>query len=175
MPDPFSIQDGLAKWPSVDYRNTEKFLCQINKSSDLPLYLELDYKAQHTNIINVNLLKKSFTNMCLLNQNTASQRMPISKDIKHYITTIIEKDGERSGEKIYFAYCACTARLLGCCNHVTAMLCRLEAAVHSGATKASSTSVLACWNVSTGCKTTFEHKSLADLTFHEYHYKKKKN
>ena len=76
---------------------------------------------------------------------------------------------------MYFAYCTYTARLLGCCNHVTAMLCRLEAAVHSGATKASSTSVLACWNVSTGCKTTFEHKSLADLTFHEHHYKKKKN
>ena len=28
-------------------------------------------KAKHTDIINVNSLKKSFTTMCLLNQNTA--------------------------------------------------------------------------------------------------------
>ena len=35
---------GLAKWPSVYYTKIEKFLCQINKSSDLLLRLESDYK-----------------------------------------------------------------------------------------------------------------------------------
>ena len=53
MPDPFSLKDGwlaekkgtgLAKWPSVYYMNIEKFLCQINKSSDLLLRLESNYK-----------------------------------------------------------------------------------------------------------------------------------
>ena len=51
MPDPFSLKDGwlvvkkgtgLAKWPSVCYMIIEKFLCQINKSSDLLLRLESD-------------------------------------------------------------------------------------------------------------------------------------
>ena len=53
MPDPFSLQDGclagkkgtgLAKWPSVYYTNIEKFLCQINKSSDSLLRLESYYQ-----------------------------------------------------------------------------------------------------------------------------------
>ena len=63
---------------------------------------------------------------------------------------------------------------MGCCNHVTTMLFRVKAAVRSGATKPSSTSMLACWNVPTGCKTTLAHKPLADMTFHKHHYKKRK-
>ena len=53
--------------------NIEKFLCQIDKSSDLLLRLESDYKEgkAYRYYINVNLLKKYFTTMCLLNQNTA--------------------------------------------------------------------------------------------------------
>ena len=55
------------------------------------------------------------------------------------------------------------------------MLFRVEAAaICSGATKPSSTSMLACWNVPTGCKTTLVHKPLADMTFHKHHYKKRK-
>ena len=54
MPDPFSLQDnwlakkkgrGLAKWLSVLYTNIDKFLCQINKSSDFLLRLGSDYKV----------------------------------------------------------------------------------------------------------------------------------
>ena len=92
----------------------------------------------------------------------------------HHVWAIIEKDGEKPERKIYSAYGTCTAGLLGCCNHVTAMLFRVEAAVRSGATKPSSTSMLACWNVPTGCKTTLVHKPLADMTFHKHHYKKRK-
>ena len=66
------------------------------------------------------------------------------------------------------------AGLLGYCNHVTAMLFRVESAVRSRATKPSSTSMLACWNVPAGCKTTLVHKPLADMTFHKHHYKKEK-
>ena len=54
------------------------------------------------------------------------------------------------------------------------MLFRVETAVRSGATKPSSTSMLACWNVPTGCKTTLVHKPLADMTFHKHHYTHKK-
>ena len=57
-----------------------------------------------------------------------------TSNIAYHVWEIIEKDGERPGEKIYSAYCTCTAGILGCCNHVTAMLFRAEAAVRSGAT-----------------------------------------
>ena len=53
---------------------------------------------------------------------------------------------------------------------MTTMLIRVETAVRSGATKPSSTSMLAWWNVPTGCKTTLVHKPLADMTFHKHHY-----
>ena len=57
---------------------------------------------------------------------------------------------------------------------MTAMIFRVEAAVRSGVTKLSSSSILACWNVSTGCKTILVHKPSADMTFHKHHYKKRK-
>ena len=57
---------------------------------------------------------------------------------------------------------------------MTVMLFREEAAVHSEATKPSSTDMLTCWNVPTGCKTTSVHEPLADMTFHKHHYKKRK-
>ena len=53
MPDPSYLHDswlaekkgtGLAKWPLVYYTNIEKFLCKINKSSDLLLRWESDCK-----------------------------------------------------------------------------------------------------------------------------------
>ena len=34
--------------------------------------------------------------------------------------------------------------------------------------------MLACRNVSTGCKTILVHKPLADMTFHKHYYKKRK-
>ena len=109
---------------------------------------------------------------CILKTRvTPSQR---TSNTAYHVWAIIEKDGERPGGKIYSAYCTCTAGLLGYCNHVTAMLFRVEAAVRSGATKPSSTSMLACWNVPTGCKTTLVHKPLADMTFHKHHCKKRK-
>ena len=60
---------------------------------------------------------------------------------------IIEEDGEKPGGKFCSTYCTCTAVLWGCCNHVTFMLFRVEAAGRSGATKTSSTIMLACWNL----------------------------
>ena len=85
---------------------------------------------------------------------------------------LLRKIVKRPGRKIFSAYCTCTARFLGCCNHVTAMFFKVEAAFRSGAAKPSSTSILASWNVPTGFKATLVHKPLADMTFHKHHYKK---
>ena len=109
---------------------------------------------------------------CIL--KTRVSRSQSTPNTAYHVWAVIEKDGERPGGKIYSAYCTCTAGLLRCCNHVTVMLFRVEAAVPSGATKPFSTSMLACWNVRTGCKTTLVHKPLADMTFHKHHSKKRK-
>ena len=166
---------GLAKWSSVYYTNIDKFLCEINKSSDLLLRLESDYKeGKAYRYYKCEFAKEIFyhyvsseSKYCILKTRvTPSQR---TWNTAYHVWAIIEKDSERPGGNIYSAY---TAGLLGCCNHVTAMLFRVEPAVRSGATKSSSTSVLACWNVPTGCKKKLVHKPLTDMTFHKHHYKK---
>ena len=55
--------------------------------------------------------------------------------IKPYVWAIIEKDQiDKPGGKIYSAYCTCTAGLQGGCNHVVAMLFKIESAFATGAT-----------------------------------------
>ena len=65
--------------------------------------------------------------------------------------------------------------MLGCCNHVIALLFRVEAAVRTGATKPSSTSLLAKWNVPTGVTTKIIHKPITEMNFHTFHYRKSKS
>ena len=78
MPHPFSLKDGgkkrnrFGKMLISLLMNIEKFLCQINKSSDMLLRLESDYKeGKAYTYYKCEFLKKYFTTMCLLNQNTA--------------------------------------------------------------------------------------------------------
>ena len=57
--------------------------------------------------------------------------------IKPYVRAITEKDqiDKPGGGKIYSAYCTCTAGLQGGCNHVVAMLFKIESAVATGVSK----------------------------------------
>ena len=187
IPDPFTLKDGwlaeqkgtgLFKWPSVYYTNIEKFLLLVNKSVDLLHRMECEYKeGKAYRYFKCDFVKEIFyhdiskqSKICILKGRvTPSQR---TSNTAYHVWAAIEKDGERPGGQIHAAYCTCTAGLLGCCNHVTAMLFRVEAAVRSGTTKPSSTSVLAKWNVPTGCKTVLKHQPISKLTFHKHHYKK---
>ena len=55
--------------------------------------------------------------------------------IKPYVWAIIEKDQiDKPGGKIYSAYCILHIGLQGGCNHVVAMLFKIESAVATGAT-----------------------------------------
>ena len=171
----------MPKWPSVFYTNIEKFLCQINESSDLLLRLESDYKkGKAYRYYKCEFVKEIFYHLVSSKSKYCILKICVTpskgtSNTAHHVWAIIEKDGEKRERKIYSAYGTCTAGLLGCSNHVTAMLFRVEAAaICSGATKPSSTSMLACWNVPTGCKTTLVYKPLADIIFHENHFKKRK-
>jgi len=76
----------------------------------------------------------------------------------YYVWAVIEKDSDTPARSIASAYCTCTAGLLGCCNHVIAMLFSPKAAVRTGVTKLYCTSLLSKWNVPKGTKTILEHK-----------------
>lgn len=75
------------------------------------------------------------------------------------------------GGHLWSAYCTCTAGLLGSCTHVTAMLFRVEAAVSSGITKPTCTSLLSAWNVPVATKSIL--KPIKEITFAKTTYKKR--
>ena len=51
------------------------------------------------------------------------------------------------GGEILSAYCTCTTGLYGSCNHVAGLLFRVEAAVLTGLSNPTCTSVSAAWNI----------------------------
>ena len=51
------------------------------------------------------------------------------------------------GGEIRSAYCTCTAVLYGSCDHVVGLLFRIEAAVLTGLSNPTCTSVSAAWNI----------------------------
>ena len=182
VPDPFLLEedwlgeskDGLTKWPSLYYLDIEKFLRRLNASDDL---LECDYKeGKAYRYFKCNFVKEIFLHEILPSSKLAFLRCRVTPSMRHsnaayHVWALIRKYGEEPGGHIENAYCTCTAGPLGCCNHVIAMLFRVEAAVSTGATKPSCTSLLAKWNVPTGSKTKLRHKPISDMVFHTHEYR----
>lgn len=186
LPDPFSLKvgwlaelngTGLYKWPSVYFMDIEKFLTNMNSSGELLHRLECEYKeGKAYRYFKCDWVKEIYYNeinvtskYCFLKSRvTPSQSI---NNTPYHVWVAVKKDGNKPGGKIVSAYCTCTAGLLGCCNHVVALLFRVEAAVRSGATKPSSTSLLAKWNVPTEIKTKLVHKPIAEMNFHRFRYK----
>ena len=109
------------------------------------------------------------SNICFLKcRVTPSQRTSATP---YNVWAAVEKT--KPGGKIISAYCSCTAGLLGSCNHVTAMLFRVEAAVSTGVTKASCTSKLCKWNVPTKSKHVFDMKTIREIAFTKSTYKRR--
>ena len=69
------------------------------------------------------------------------------------------------GGYIHSAYCTCTARILGTCNHVTGMLFRIENAVQIGLTTPSKASVLCARNIPKGQRIDTTVRPVRDLVF----------
>ena len=71
--------------------------------------------------------------------------------------TLLQEDkNDQPGSRTIKTNCSCTARILRCCNHVVAMLFRVEVAVMQGLTKSTCTSSKSSWKVSKGITTTFD-------------------
>ena len=183
-PDPFSLDGwkgetkgtGLSKWPSVYYMDIERFLCRLNKSDDLLRRLSCDYKeGKSYRYYKCDFVKEIFYHNISEKDKYCYVRCRVTPSMRfsnaaYYVWALIEKDSDTPGGSIASAYCTCTAGLLGCCNHVIAMLFRIEAAVRTGVTKPSCTSLLSKWNVPKGTKTILEQKPVCELVFSKSSY-----
>ena len=187
IPDPLAVKQGwlaeekgsgLSKWPSVYYTNIENYLRKLQKTDGLIRRLETEYKeGKSYRYFKCNFVKEIFyhkisdsSKFCILRCRVTPSQSIHSKP--YYVWAIIEKDGVRPGGHIHSAFCTCVAGLLGGCNHVVAMLFRIEAAVSTGATKPGCTSLLAKWNVPSGSKTSVINQPICEVTFHKHHYRK---
>ena len=81
----------------------------------------------------------------------------------------VEKDSENGvGGKVLSAHCSCTAGMLGSCNHIAAVLFRVENFIKRGET---CTDRLSVWNVPK-LKTVIKPTKVKDLVWKKAHYSK---
>eukprot|EP00794_Sanderia_malayensis_P004122 gene4122-4676_t len=100
-------------------------------------------------------------------ESTPSQGI---NNIPHKIWVAIEK---KSGT-VKSAYCTCFAGLGSTCNHIAAILFKVEHAWTNGWVQDSSCTSMPCsWNKYGKNKTKIEPKTVSDMTIRKPHYKKK--
>ncbi|XP_028407527.1 uncharacterized protein LOC114530141 [Dendronephthya gigantea] len=187
LPDPLTLKKkewigeengGLQEWPPIYYHDIANYLYGINAPDDLLHRLNNDYKeGKSYRYFACDFVKEIFyhpvsveSKICFLKcKVTPSQR---TSSTPYNVWVAAEKKGP--GGKIVSGYCTCTAGLLGSCNHVTAMLFRIEAAVSSGVTKPTCTSKLSTWNVPAATKSLLSIKPIGELTVVKASYRKRK-
>ena len=168
---------GLTKWPSIFYHDIAKYLSSQNSPAEFLHRLDCNYKEwKGYRYFHCDFVKEVFWHtvsekspVCFMKSKVTPSQRTSSTPYKVWVA-VEKKD---PGGKIHSAYCTCTAGLLGTCNHVTAMLFRVEAAVSSGLTKPTCTGKLCAWNVPKGSKTQLVMKPLKQLVFSTSTYRKK--
>lgn len=185
FPDPLTLkktewisenQKGMLHWPPVYYHDIAKYLKQVNTPQDLLHRLDCEYKeGKGFRYFACEFVKEIFwtgindnSEYCFVKcKVTPSQR---TSSTPYNVWAAIKK--ENPGGEVASAYCSCTAGLLGSCNHVAAILFRIEAAVSSGVTKPTCTSKSCSWTVPSTNKK-FVIKPISDITFTKEHYRKR--
>ena len=103
---------------------------------------------------------------------TPSQRTSATP---YTVWALLQKDKtEQPGGRVKNAYCSCTTGLPGCCNHVFAMLFRVEAVVMQGLAKPTYTGQKPSWNIPKGIKTILGVGPVSEDTFKCQYYRKKR-
>ena len=187
LPDPLTLKKkewigeengSLQKWSPIYYHDIANYLHGINTPDDLLHRLNNDYKEGKGYMYFVcDFVKEIFyhhvspeSKICFLKcKVTHSQR---TSSTPYNVWAAVEK--KKPGGKILSGYCTCTAGLLGSCNHVTAMLFRVEAAVSSGITKPTCTSKLSAWNVPAATKSLLSIKPISEPSVVKASYRKRK-
>ena len=186
LPDPFSLESkswlsetkgGMLHWPSLYYLDISKFLDHINTPKDLLHRLDCEYKeGKGYRYFSSSFAKEIFWHpirddlpYCYL-KNKVTPSHNTSKTPYNVWCLIVKDMPGKEGGKVLSAYCSCTAGLLGSCNHVVALLFRVEAAVSEGFTKPTCTSQTATWPVPASTKSLLELKPLREIPFEKHHY-----
>lgn len=137
-----NVVDNL-KWPAVNTGNIFQYILD-NKAFDSKYIGQ--YKAQKA----YSYFKSGFVGKIECHDEPQMQRilirakvLPSQKvnDPHRKVWVLLKKSG-----KIMCAYCSCTAGLCRCCNHVIAVLYKVEHAVSHGMTQFSCTSLPCQWN-----------------------------
>ena len=87
------------------------------------------------------------------------------KSKRYDVWALIEKDSEIPDDTVKSVFCSCVAGLAGTCNHVVAMLFRIEHAVRFNLTKPTSASKLCTWDVPSISKVDVAPKKIKDVCF----------
>ena len=160
----------MLNWPSLYYHDISKYLSIL--APEFIYRLETEYKlGKAYRYFSCDFVREIFYHpvsessfLCLLKCKVVPSQRTSTKPYE--VWAIIEKDLEdKPGGKIYSAYCTCTAGLHGGCNHIVAMLFKIESAAATGATNPSKTSQLCTWNVPSGSKVNVKPKAIEELTF----------
>ena len=171
---------GIQNWPSIFYTNIANLLSLTQP--DFVKRHESEYKqgkayryfsCEFVMKIYINELNKE-TPVCILKCKVIPSQRINSKPYDVWAVVQKNKPNEPGGY-IHSAYCTWTAGILGHCNHVTGMLCRIENAVQAGLTTPSKTSVLCTWNIPKGQRVDTTVKPVRDLVFEKSVYTKPKS
>ena len=183
VPDPLSIKQGwlgensgIPKWPSIFYNNIANYLSILGK--EFITQLEREYKlGKAYRYYTCKFLREVFyhkisdsSDYCILKCRVIPSH---NTSMTPYFTWVIctkDKGDDDPGGIIHSAYCTCIAGLSGTCNHVTALLFRVDAAVTTGLTNPSKTSKLCQWNVPSGTKINLKPMLAAEMSFTKQHF-----
>ena len=161
IPDPIDLHDGwigeklgMKLWPRLLLPDISRFYEYVCGKLELKDRLEGEYKqgkayryftTEFLGEVMINNLTNTSKFCILKSKCVPSQRV----NAKQYdLWCIVKKDTDLTiGGQIMSAYCTCTAGLMGTCNHIAALLFRVEAAISTGANDPTCTSVLAKWNI----------------------------
>ena len=92
------------------------------------------------------------------------------------VWALVEKDtSETPGGEIMSGYCTCVAGLQGGCNHIAALLFRIESAVTTGVTNPSKTSLCCEWVIQSRVKIDITPTKAEELFFSNSKYTSNKD
>ena len=168
-------EDSILKWPSLYYHDIAKYLDHL--TPDFLCKLDSEYKlGKAYRYFSCDYVRKIFYfdldgDLCVMKSHVVPSQRVNNKPYEVWI--VIRKDiVDIPGGEIYAAYCTCTAGLQGSCNHIVGMLFRIEAAVATGATRPSKTSMACQWTIPSGKKLTLKATKAEELYFSKTKYTK---
>lgn len=185
LPDPFvdiqesewiSEKTGMAKWPPIFQPQIAEFILSIDQGKNLGKRLLSDYKegkaysyfdAKWLGEVFYHEISPTYDVCFLKSESRPSQKI---NNVPHKIWVCVNK----TTGTIESAYCTCFAGLGSTCNHVAALLFKVEHAWKNGLTlEVSPTSKECQWNNYGAKRKVVEPKRINDMSWKKPHYSKK--